>query len=99
MQESWLKRNTFVLAGVSLSLVSFFVTSCLAKAKHSPPVGTYIGVMGLTAAIVSLFHLKKRGKFAWILFMTLLVVAEIRNLYVVDKEQANTFRKITDDLA
>jgi hypothetical protein len=94
----WLRHRVCVLAGAALSVLAFFIPPNLANANHNPPVGVYVGILGLTAATVSLFRLKSWEKFAWILFMTLLMVAEIRNLYVADRRQLKTFSDISQSL-
>jgi len=96
--RQWLKRNASAVVGAFLSVLAVCVSSYLAKAKLNPPVGTYIALMGLTAAIVSFFRVKKTEKFAWICFMTVLMVAEIRNLYVADADQLAKFTKVSDAL-
>lgn len=98
MANSWARRNACFLAGAFLCPFAYIVPPCLARTHHNPPVGVYIGLMGLTAAIMSLFRLNRWAKSAWIIFMTLLVVAEIKNLYVADAEQVAKFDKISKSL-
>jgi hypothetical protein len=71
----------------------------LAKIGHHPPVGTYIAVMGGLAAVMALVKDPPiKEKAVWILLITLLMVAEIRNLYIADQEQAETFKTIQNGL-
>jgi hypothetical protein len=66
---------------------------------HHPPVGTYIAILGLLAAAVTLRKDPPLSEKAiWILLMATLMVAEIRNLYIADKEQAATFSAIEGKL-
>jgi hypothetical protein len=63
---------------------------------HNPPVGVYIAIMGLVAACVSLRKEPSRiEKFLWIIVMTVLMVAEIRNLYIADADQVAKFTQIS----
>lgn len=78
---------------------AFFVPRYLLKTGHNPPVGVYIAVMGLAAVVVT-FREKIRAseKAAWIVLITLLVFAEITNLYVADADQLAKFSKVSDAL-
>ena len=97
-RSRWSRFNRCARVGFLLSVLTFVVSEILVRTKHHPPVGVYISLMGLIAAILAFFHLKQEEKATWILLMTLLVAAEIRNLYVVDREQAEVFSKISDSL-
>jgi hypothetical protein len=94
----WIKRNRGTLIVFSLCVAAYFVPSRLRETCHNPPVGVYIAVMGLGAAIVTFLEPTKIEKAAWIALFTLLMVAEIRNLYVADADQLNKFRIISSEL-
>lgn len=84
---------------ICLLFIAVFLPPYLARFSHHPPVGTYIAVMGGMAAIMTLVKDPPvREKLVWILLITVLMVAEIRNLYVADQEQAQTFRSIQNGL-
>jgi hypothetical protein len=53
---------------------------------------------GLAAAVTFRKDPSLKEKAAWIVLITLVMVAEVRNLYVADREQAATFSKINSDL-
>ena len=76
-------------------LAAYFVPPYFARHGHRPPVGTYVALVGLFAAAAT-FRKEPPGleKALWIGLITLLTVREIRNLYVADREQADTFGKI-----
>lgn len=95
--RSW--KNAWLLLAVALCPVVFFVSNHFIRSRHHPPVGVYIAIMGGVAAAVT-FRKDPSvpEKAAWIFLITLLLVAEIRNLYVVDAEQSQTFREITSRL-
>ena len=84
---------------VGLWPVAIFLPHHLIKIGHHPPVGTYIAIMGGLAALVSL---RKEPspieKAVWIFLIALVMIAEIRNLYISDKQQTETFATINGDL-
>jgi hypothetical protein len=81
-----------LLFGASLGLY-------LSIGNHRAPVGVLIGIMGFVAAAIT-FRDKpqKMEKATWIVLMTVLLVAEIRNLYVADAEQNAKQEKINEGL-
>lgn len=80
-------------------LLAFFITNHLHKTGHNPPVGVYIAIMGPVAACVTFRKEPSRiEKALWIVVMTVLMVAEIRNLYIADSDQLKKFTTITDGL-
>ncbi|MGD1106511.1 MAG: hypothetical protein ABR865_05660 [Terracidiphilus sp.] len=82
-----------------LLAAAFLLPPYLLKVGHHPPTGTYIAVMGGLAAIMALVREPPvREKVVWIVLITLLIVAEIKDLYVTDQEQTSTFTKINGDL-
>jgi hypothetical protein len=67
--------------------------------QHDPPVGVYIGIVGgLAAAVTFRKEPGPREKALWILGITILIVAEITNLYHEARMQEERFQKITSDL-
>lgn len=94
-----LRENLFFLLAILLWGPAFFIPNYLAESQHNPPVGVYIAIMGPVAAAVT-FRKEpcKKEKAAWILLMTLLMFAEIRNLYVADADQLAKFERISDAL-
>jgi hypothetical protein len=95
----WFRRNVWLLAAVALCPVAFFVPNHLIRSGHHPPIGVYIGIMGGVAAAVT-FRKEPSvpEKAVWIALITLLMIAEIRNLYIADAEQSRTFGAITSGL-
>lgn len=86
---SLLRRNYWVLLAALLCFVAFVLPPHLIEKGHHPPVGTYIAIMGCLAAAVT-FRKEPRlvEKAAWILVVTGLMFAEIKNLYV-DRDEHN----------
>lgn len=87
-----------MLSGVSV--LTALVAVELATHHHQPPVGVYIALGGIAAAFMA-----ARGEGAgnsekawWIVFITVLVVAEITNLYRADRDQVKSFQSITSGL-
>ena len=54
-----LKRNLCALVVFALCIPAYIVPTYLQTTCHNPPVGVYIGVMGLLAAIVTFFRLRQ----------------------------------------
>jgi len=80
-------------------VLALLVPMYLIRTGHTPPVGVYIAIMGGAAAYVTFReNLRPTEKAAWIFLITLLIVAEIRNLYVADAEQVGQFTKISEAL-
>jgi hypothetical protein len=80
-------------------VLTLFITICLYKTKHTPPVGVYIAIMGLVAACVTFRKEPRRSeKFCWILVMTVLMVAEINNLYIAEADQLLKFQQTSGAL-
>lgn len=96
---SWCRRNLYSILVWILCVPAFLVPMYLLKNGHNPPVGVYIAIMGGAAAYVTFReNLRPTEKAAWIFLITLLIVAEIRNLYVADAEQVSKFAKISEAL-
>lgn len=97
--RSWFHRRIYALVVFILCIPAFFIPHYLLKAGRNPPVGVYIAIMGGVAALMA-YREKPRPleKAAWILLITLFIVAEIRNLYVADAGQVAKFREISDAL-
>jgi len=94
-----LKRNALLLVLATLSAVSFYIPRYLSAHGHRPPVGVYVAIMGFVIAAMALREEPGRWEKAlWILFITMLMVAEIKNLYVADLVQTQTFTQISNDL-
>lgn len=95
----WVPQNRYLAIALLSCLLAFFATNYL-FANHIPiPVGVYIAVLGLAAAAVTL---RKEPnpieKAVWIVLLTILMVAEIRNLYIAENEQAVKFKETSDAL-
>jgi hypothetical protein len=95
----WFRHNRATLALVACSVLAYYVPHYLFSHGHRPPVGVYVAVMGLVIAIMAI-HTEpgKIEKFLWIIFATMLMVAEIQNLYKASDEQNKTFSKINGSL-
>lgn len=90
----WRTRIWTMLA-LLFCIFSLVLPWYLSKHGHHPPVGTYIAFMAAIAASVALRKEPPVSeKAAWILLVMLLMVAEVRNLFVIDREQAETFHAI-----
>ena len=93
------KLTYWEVVALLLLCVAIVVPHYFIKCGHHPPVGTYIAIMGaLAAAVTFRKDPPSLEKAAWIFVITTLMFAEIRNLYVADHEQAQTFTTITDEL-
>ncbi len=95
-----LRRPTFwEVIAFALFWMAIFVPPYLANHHYAHPVGVYIAFMGAVAAGVT-FRKKPplREKALWILVITTLMIAEVRNLYVAEREQIHTFAHINSEL-
>lgn len=97
--RSWFHRNIYPLVVFTLCVPAYFVPNYLLKIGHNPPVGVYIAIMGGVAALVA-YREKPHPleKAAWMVLITLFIVAEIRNLYIADAEQVAKFGAISSAL-
>jgi len=96
---AWLKDNAMLLLAAGLCIPAYFIPNHLDNVGHSPPVGVYIAILGLVAVVVTLYVVKSKWeKAAWIVLATVLMVAEVRNLYEADKQRLNQIASITDGL-
>jgi hypothetical protein len=95
----WWHFNYWTWLALALCVPVLVVPYYLQKHKHHPPVGTYIAIMGLLAAAVT-FRKEppKIEKAVWIILLTTVMYAEVRNLYVADGEQAEIFDGISHRL-
>jgi hypothetical protein len=93
---NWLRRQRISLPLGIAALISFYMPTWMAHHGHRVPVGVYVTVMGLVTAAMA-FHEgpTQAEKAGWMLFITALMVAEIRNLYVADLEQSQIFGDIS----
>jgi hypothetical protein len=79
---SWVRLNYWTIIAAIVSTVAFTILVHLAKHDHRPPVGTYIAILGFVAAAVTFRKDPPvHEKFFWIIAITLLMTAEIQNLY------------------
>jgi hypothetical protein len=70
------------------------------KIGFIPPVGVYIAIAGLMAAVMTLrSEPTKLEKAVWILLLALMTAAEIRNIYTADAKQTAEFGRITSSLS
>lgn len=97
--HSWFRRQGWSLLVWFLCAPASLIPYYLARTRHDPPVGAYIAIVGGLAAFVTFRdRMPRPEKAAWIFIITLLIVAEIRNLYVADADQLEKFRKISSAL-
>jgi len=96
--SAWLKANIRAIFVFVLCIPATLVPQYLLNNHLNPPVSVYIAIMGLLAAVATFMEPRKAEKAAWIALLTLLVVAEIRNLYVADAEQLAKFERISNAL-
>jgi hypothetical protein len=95
----WCKYNWILLVLFGSCVFAICLTGWLVYHEHRPPVGVYIAIMGLIgAAMAARKEPSGLEKALWIVLITILMVAEIRNIYITDREQAGTFSKISQDL-
>jgi hypothetical protein len=97
--RNWILRNKTQVFTWALFGAALLLTIYLQGTGHAPPVGVYIALMGGAAAWVTFrVNMSTWEKIGWIAIITLLMFAEIRNLYVSDAEQVAKFGKISRDL-
>ena len=79
----------------TLILLVWLIPGYLLKHGLRFPVGTYVALVGLIAAGAT-FRSKPPvlEKALWIIVITFLTVREVRNFYVADRQQADTFNNI-----
>lgn len=95
----WLRHNRLSVLLLFLSSVAFYLPGWLFNHQYHVPVGIFVTVMGFVAAAMTLREpSSKMEKAFWMLVLTALMVAEIRNLYKADAEQAITFSGISQKL-
>ena len=93
------RKYYWTLIAVFLWPVAYFLPRCLTETKHNPPVGVYTIIFGVVAAAVTLRKdPSPYEKAAWIFLMTLIGVAEIKNMYVADEKQTAIFQGIQGGL-
>jgi len=99
LRSWWKPVYWWTVLAISLCPIAEFLPYHFLKTEHHVPVGIYIAIMGGLAAAVTFRKDPPVGeKAAWIALIALLIVAEIRNLYVTDQEQAMTFSSINGEL-
>jgi hypothetical protein len=94
--SSWLWRTLWFLIAIPSA---WLIPKYLIDSGHHVPVGVYIAIMGGVVAVAA--FRKEPGAFekaAWIVLITLLIRAEIKNLYIADEIQARTFQRIAHGL-
>jgi hypothetical protein len=95
----WLRIRRIALLLALFSVITFYLPTWLSHQGYRFPVGVYVTVMGVVSAIMALHEgPTKWEKAGWILFITALMVGEIRNLYTADRDQAKTFSQISNSL-
>lgn len=95
----WCSDNRWPLLAIFLWIPAFFIPRYLSAHDHNPPVGVYVAIMGVVAAAVAFRkEPSAKEKAAWIILITLLMIAEVRNLYVDDERRAATFADIEKGL-
>jgi len=96
---SWFRRSWLALLLASCCVLAFFVPKWFLDHGLRPPVGVYIAIMGLVVAVMTLRkEPNSTEKFLWVVFATMLMVAEIQNLYKADAQQTAAFARIADNL-
>jgi hypothetical protein len=97
--KPWPFHSWRALLLVSSAIITFYFPIWAKHRSYHIPVGVYIAIMGLVTAVMALHEGPTRlEKFCWVLCITAFMVAEIRNLYTADQENAHTFGKISDSL-
>jgi hypothetical protein len=80
-------------------ILGLSVAVFLSMGNHRAPVGVLISIMGFVAAAITFRHEpQKLEKAFWIVLMTVLLVAEIRNLYLADAEQTKKLETVSGNL-
>lgn len=96
---SWWHRNWIALLLACSSVVTLFLSRWLLRHGDEPPVGVYIAIMGLLAALLALRKEPSAWeKAAWVVLITAFMVAEVQNLYRADREQTQKFSSIIGGL-
>ena len=95
----WWRPAYWTWLAISLCPVAYFLPHYLLSSGHHPPVGTYIAIMGALAVAVA-FRKEPPPfeKAAWIILITIVMVAEIKDLYIADDEQARKLKEIDQRL-
>lgn len=81
------------------AVAAYLIPRFLANHNHLPPVGVYVTIMGLVIAAMSLR--KEPGaveKALWMVLITMLMAAEIRDIYTTAAQQSQTFQQISQSL-
>lgn len=97
----WARNNGWGLAVYFMGICALLLALYLAKTDNNPPAGTYIAIMGAFGVFAAFREeptLMRFEKSAWVFLLTVLLVAEVQNLYHVDKKQTETFKGISDSL-
>lgn len=91
--------NIWLRIAIAAILLCLYVPYYLAVRGIQPPVGVYIAVLGGLAAGVTLRREPSvREKACWIIAITILMLAEVRNLYVEADRQHQGAKKVSDAL-
>jgi len=97
--QKWIESSGWTIFSAVCLVAAICGAVFLSAANHRAPVGVLIGVMGFIAAGITFRHDPgKTEKAIWIILMTVLLVAEIRNLYVADAEATAKFSDQTEKL-
>ena len=91
--------NIWLRIAIAAILLCLYVPHYLAVKGIQPPVGVYIAVLGALAVAVTLRREPGiREKACWIIVITVLMVAEVRNLYVEADRQRTESQKVSNAL-
>ena len=99
--EVWeeFRDNIWLRTAASSVFVAAYLPHYLVRIGFQPPVGLYIAVLGGLAAAVTLRKEPSVGEKAlWIVAITILMFAEIHNLYVEAERQNGEAKKVSDAL-
>lgn len=95
-------RDKWTVTAFCFFVVGTMVAAYFSFSSHKAPVGVLVGAMGLVAAGVTFRDDPKpraEERALWLLLMTFLLFAEIRNDHLADKAQEQKFESIRTSLA
>ncbi|MGA7092241.1 MAG: hypothetical protein WBX12_16315 [Candidatus Acidiferrales bacterium] len=98
--KQFFRSQWILLLLVALWVITLILAIWLVHHQRHLPVGVYIAVGGIAAAGMAARGERAGGfeKGAWIVLITILMAAEIQNLSRADRQQTQTFCRITQSL-
>lgn len=93
------KSDIWFRIAAASALLAIYIPHCLAVSGNWPPVGVYIAVLGGMAAFITMRDKPSVGEKAlWIIALTIVMYAEIHNIYTSYWKQLKDAKAISDAL-